>query len=250
MVAMRLVAWNCNERFARNYLHLRDLDFDVAVVTECGPFEPDLNESRAVTSVLKLAVDRPRHTKHIGVLAQDPWRVEPLPMITSQPWVLPVMVTGPVDFTVLAVWALGSEYVDGLSYAAQTARVVAETVPSIEGPVVLAGDLNAPILLKPADSRRHADSVSRLEAIGLVSAFTASRGDVDPLTEPTLYHQRKLEQPFHIDHVFVPKAWTSGMEMRVGNYADWVATKRSDHVPIIVDMWVPVMAPAAAATSL
>jgi exodeoxyribonuclease-3 len=237
---MRLIAWNCNERFNRKYLHLRDLEFDVAVVTECGPFEPELTETRAVSSVLKLAVDQPGHTKHIGVLAQDPWHVEPLPLVPSQPWVLPVKVTGPVDFTVLAIWALGPNWVEGhLSYAAQTARVVAEVLPSVVGPVVLAGDLNAPISSVSADARRHADTVSQLAALEFVSAFTAARGEADPLTEPTLYHQRKLEQPFHIDHVFVPKDWASGIEVTVGTYQDWVAAKRSDHVPIIVDIPTP-----------
>lgn len=251
MVAMRLVAWNCNERFDRNYLHLRDLAFDVAVVTESGPFEPELGEVRAVSSVLKLAVDRPGHTKHIGVLAQAPWHVEPLPLIPGQPWLLPVKVTGPVEFTVLAVWALGAEWVESrLSYAAQTARVVSEVLPLIEGPVVLAGDLNAPIPSSPADGLRHADSVGRLLDHGLVSAFTAARGSADPMSEPTLYHQRKLVQPFHIDHVFVAEAWTTGMEVTVGSYEDWVATKRSDHVPVIVDLSLPTVAtPASAMTS-
>jgi hypothetical protein len=232
---MRLIAWNCNERFNRNYLHLRDLDFDVAVVTECGPFDPELTETRAVSSVLKLAVDQPGHTKHIGVLARDPWHVEPLPLVPNQPWVLPVKVTGPVDFTVLALWALGPTWVEGLSYAAQTARVVAEVLPSIVGPVVLAGDLNAPISSTPADARRHTNTVSQLAALGLVSAFTTARGETDPLSEPTLYHQRKFEQPFHIDHIFVPTDWASGIEVTVGTYQEWVAAKRSDHVPIIVD---------------
>lgn len=234
---MRLIVWNCNERFDRNHLHLRALDFDVAVVTECGPFEPVLGELRAVSSVLKLAVEQPRHTKHIGVLAQDPWRVEPLPPVTGQPWLLPVSVTGPVEFAILAVWALGPEGVEQrLTYAQQTARVITEVLPSIDGPVVLAGDLNAPIASNPAGARQHADSVSRLMAHGLVSAFAVARGDADPLTEPTLYHQWKAEQPFHIDHAFVPKEWTGGIELTVGTYAGWVATKRSDHVPIIIDL--------------
>lgn len=242
---MRLIAWNCNERFDRNYLHLRDLDFDVAVVSECGPFEPELMVTRTGSSVLKLAVDQPRHTKHIGVLAQEPWHVDALPLIPNQPWLLPVKVTGPVDFTVLAVWALGPEWVEGrLSYAAQTARVIAGVLPSIVGPVVLAGDLNAPISSTPTDAGRHASSVSRLAALGLVSAFTTARGEVDPLTEPTLYHQRKFEKPFHIDHVFVTRSWTRGIEVTVGTYANWVATKRSDHVPIIVDMPSPDRFPA------
>lgn len=60
--------------------------------------------------------------------------------------------------------------------------------------------------------------------------------EIDPLTEPTLYHRRKLERSFHIDHVFVSKDWTTGIEVTVGTYEDWVATKRSDHIPLIVDV--------------
>ena len=238
---MRLVTWNCNEGFDRKFLHLRDLDFDVAVVTECGPFESGLDEaSREVSAVLKLAVDQPGHTKHIGVFAQEPWHIEQLPLPHGQPWVLPVRVIAPVDFTVLAVWALGREWVaDRLSYAAQTARVVADLLPEFDGPVVLAGDLNAPIASSPADARRHEESARQLANRGLVSAFTAARGDVDPLTEPTLYHQRKFDRPFHIDHLFVPKEWTGDMDVTVGTYAEWIQTRRSDHVPVIADVTMP-----------
>lgn len=56
---MRFVAWNCCERFDRTYLHLRDLDFDVAVVCECGFFEPGLGETREVTAAFKRGVDQP-----------------------------------------------------------------------------------------------------------------------------------------------------------------------------------------------
>jgi hypothetical protein len=235
---MRLVAWNCREGFHRKYPHLLGLDFDVAVVTECGPFEPGLSDVREVSSVLVPAVDRPGHTKHIGVLGRDPWRVEPLPFVTDQPWLLPVEVTGPVTFTLLAVWALGREWVDrGPSYAQQTARVVAEVLPRLQGAVVLAGDLNAPINSSPTDARRHAETVVRLETQGIVSAFTAARGDVDPLAEPTLYHQGNTGQRFHIDHVFVPREWTQGLKVELGTYEEWVANRRSDHVPIIVDLF-------------
>jgi endonuclease/exonuclease/phosphatase (EEP) superfamily protein YafD len=238
---VRFVAWNCCERFDRNYLHLRDLDFDVAVVCECGPFDPGLGEAREVTAVLKLAVDQPGQTKQIGVLARDPWRVEELPLVEDQPWLLCARVTGPLDFTVLAVWALGPEWVEGrLSYATQTGRVVAQALPAVDGPVVVAGDLNAPILSSSTSTRLHADNVDRLLAGGLMSAFTAARGEADPLTEPTYFHRWNAAQPFHIDHVFLPKEWISGIELSIGTYEEWVATKRSDHVPIVVDLSPPV----------
>ena len=235
---MRLVAWNCREGFHRKYPHLLGLDFDVAVVTECGPFEPGLSDTREVSSVLVPAVDRPGHTKHIGVLGRDPWRVEPLPPVTDQPWLLPVEVTGPVTFTLLAVWALGPEWVDrGPSYPQQTARVVAEVLPRLQGAVILAGDLNAPINSSPTDARRHAETVLRLETQGLVSAFTAARGDLDPLAEPTLYHQGKAAQSFHIDHVFVPREWTQGLKVEVGTYEEWVANRCYVYLPIIVVLY-------------
>ena len=45
-----------------------------------------MGELRAVRSVLKLAVEQaPTHTKHISVLAHDPWHVEPLPALSPKP---------------------------------------------------------------------------------------------------------------------------------------------------------------------
>lgn len=236
---MRLIAWNCCERFDRNYAHLSGLDFDVAVITEAGPFEAGLAQTRDLSSVMRLGVDQPEHTKHIAVMAQAPWRVEPLtlPDGALHPWVVAARVQGPVDFTVLAFWALGRKWVEGrLSYASQAGRVIDEVLPQLEGPVVLAGDFNAPIPSSSTDSRRHAANVVALAERGLVSAFTTARPGVDPLTEPTLFHQWKADQPFHIDHVFVPEVWTSGMTVSVGTFSDWVASRRSDHVPLVVDL--------------
>lgn len=221
-------------------MHLRDLEFDVAVVSECGPFDAGLDDPRQVSAILKLAVDLPGHTKHIGVLARAPWQVEALPLVPDQPWLLPVRVTGPDDFTVLAVWALGPDWVeDRLSYAAQTARVVAHVLPAIDGPVVLAGDLNAPIRSNSTSTRLHEENVDALSRGGLVSAFTAARDGIEPVAEPTYFHRWNAAQPFHIDHVFLPKEWMSGIEMSIGTHEEWVATRRSDHVPIVIDLWAP-----------
>lgn len=233
---VRLVVWNCCERFDRNYPHLLDLGFDVAIVCECGPFDPGLGDRRELSAVLKLAVNQPGHTKHIGVLARDPWRVEEMSVIPDQPWLLPARISGPVDFTVLAVWALGPQWVEGLSYAAQTGRVVDQVLPAVDGPIVLAGDLNATIASDSRSTRLHADNVGRLLERGLVSAFTAARGEADPLSEPTYHHQWNASRPFHIDHAFVPVEWIDGIEVSIGAYEEWVATKRSDHVPLVVDL--------------
>jgi endonuclease/exonuclease/phosphatase family metal-dependent hydrolase len=76
---------------------------------------------------------------------------------------------------------------------------------------------------------------SRVLAAQWLRHDTATRG-VEALLEPTYYRWLRGEHPFHIDHVFVPGAWTSHLSMTVGVYHEWVATRRSDHVPLLVDI--------------
>lgn len=61
------------------------------------------------------------------------------------------------------------------------------SAPAVGGPVVLAGDLNAPIASDPSGARQHAGNVDSPQAHGLVSVVVAAQGDADPLSEPTLY---------------------------------------------------------------
>jgi exodeoxyribonuclease-3 len=245
--SMRMTCWNCCEGFATKYPHLRALGFDVAVVAECRPFETPLDQDRDLTQVMKRPVEGPGSTKHLAVLAQTPWRVERIDVGASMPWLLPVRISGPVDFTVLAVWTVAMSGDKGRhpSYEEQTARVATEVVPMLEGPVLMAGDLNAPLTSRP---QRHAATVEELRKLGLVDVYAATRGLdwADPrttaeksLAEPTYFHRRKRDEPFHIDHVFLPEQWVAGAQVEIGTYDDWVATRLSDHLPVIVDVEIP-----------
>ena len=234
---MRIVSWNCCEKFAANYLHLLDLDFDVAVVAECSPIDVGLGQERGLSHAFVRPI--PNGPKHLGVFAQEPWRLEPLPFIEPSPWLLPVGVSGPVEFTLLGLW--GGEPKRFGSYASQLRHVATDVLPNVDGPVVLAGDLNAPI---GSSARAHAENVELLAAQGLVSAFTATRGNGASHKEPTYYRWLRAEHPFHIDHVFVPEAWTVGLTMTVGGFDEWVSSKRSDHVPLIVDVAISQLSPS------
>ena len=71
----------------------------------------------------------------------------------------------------LAVWPVA--YPGAPSYPGQLARVIDEAFPDDGSPVVLAGDLNAPIASTLA---AHLRNVQRLDELGLHSGFLASRG--------------------------------------------------------------------------
>ncbi|WP_193664364.1 endonuclease/exonuclease/phosphatase family protein [Nocardioides kribbensis] len=225
---MRLIAWNCCEKFSSNYAHLRELNFDVAVVAERTRITADALQVRGLTSsYVQPLVGAP---KLLGVFAQEPWRVTAHTEIQPTAGLLPMTVTGPTSFTLLGFWGVEPKLFG--SYTSQARRVIDDVLPKLAGPVVLAGDFNAPIATTAA---AHTENVRLLEERGLVSAFTATRAMGAPL-EPTYYRWLRREHPFHIDHAFVPKEWASRLSMTVGSYDDWVLPRRSDHVPLIVDV--------------
>src|SRR5438105_2214166 len=102
---LRLVAWNCNRGLAAKFKSLQALRPSVAVVSECG----------GTAEGVRLSEDDPESSiwfgadgkNGVGVIAFDRWQVklacEPDPRIQ---WALPVRVTGPVEFSLLAVWAM------------------------------------------------------------------------------------------------------------------------------------------------
>lgn len=232
---MKLGTWNCCGKFDANLPHLLDLDVDVAVVCEgttpmAWPSTPD---GRAVTGLGQRVW--PESPKELMVVAREPWSMAPHGDASSAPaWVLPVRVSGPTSFTLVAVWTVVFPGTPG--YVAQLDQAVDWIEQfSADEPIVLAGDLNAPI----STSQKAYDRVERrLAGRGLVDAYRAVRelGDSEQPSEATYFHHRRQDQPFHIDHVFVPAAWADRAKVEVGDFDTWVDSGRSDHVPVTVDV--------------
>ncbi len=113
-------------------------------------------------------------------------------------------------------------------------------------PTLFAGDFNHSCVWdKPGRGRRnHAATVAAAEAAGLFSSyhrwFDVAQG-AEP--SPTLYGKtRALDGPsYHVDYAFLPDVWAAGVRnVQVGEHADWVGNGLSDHVPLIVDLELPV----------
>jgi hypothetical protein len=232
---VKLATWNCCGKFLANLPHLLGEGIDVAVVCEASPLPewPLASGDRAVTHVSRRV--RPDSYRELGIVACGPWSVTRHERADSAPaWTLPVQVDGPLPFVLVGLWTVVSP--GQPSYVGQLDRAV-DWVEQLDasGPVVLAGDFNAPI---SSSQGPYHGVARRLEDLGLVDAYRVSRGLTadEPPVDPTYFHHWRQDRPFHIDHLMVPSAWSDALTVQVGDFDTWVASRRSDHVPLIVEV--------------
>jgi endonuclease/exonuclease/phosphatase family metal-dependent hydrolase len=68
-----------------------------------------------------------------------------------------------------------------------------------------------------------------LNLLGLQSAYHQFSGeDLGIETQPTYFHQRNPEKPFHFDYIYSKFKQVKAVE--VGSFKDW--SQFSDHVPL------------------
>jgi exonuclease III len=224
---VRIVTWNCcRGKFAQKTEFLRALAPDVAVVQECA--RPDEESDR-----VRWVGENPR--QGIAVLAGDGWSVEPVTLATDvKKWIVPFRVTGPMEFTLVAVWALP----DRSSYSRMVCHGIDALAELITGgPTVVAGDFNAnPVFDRKRRDWTYATIEARLHALDLASAYHHFHGETAGAeTRATYYHTWRQDLAYYLDYCFVPRAWLPGVrDVRVGSYEEWKG--RSDHRPVTVEV--------------
>ena len=227
--ALRLVAWNCcTGPLDRKLAALDTLKADIAVIPEC----PRLPASHGTTFWLGT-----NPHKGLGVLARHPWRLTRATRRQDLPrFVQPLRVLGPETFLLWAVWAcnIGADrYVRGLHRAVDSCSRLFGS-----GPNVMLGDFNSNTIWdsEHPKERSHSALVRKLDGLGLTSSYhTHYREDHGSETRPTFFEYRHEHRPYHIDYCFLPHAWGSRIAaVTLGTHSEWA--RRSDHMPLIVDL--------------
>ena len=179
--------------------------------------------------------DNPR--QGIAITASHGYRVHRLPTARHVPkFVIPVQITGPVDFTMLAVWTKAGQrhpYVQAVVRATKLYRSLIEA-----GPTVLIGDLNSNAIWDRMhrEDRNHSALIKNLTRLGLVSAYHAFFAEAfGEESRPTYYFLWKQARPYHMDYCFVPVTWMEQIKkVEVCPYEGW--EKFSDHRPVVVEV--------------
>jgi exodeoxyribonuclease-3 len=223
---------------------LEDLRPDIAIVPECENPER-LWGKQPLLAPIPMDWIGSNENKGLAVLAFNGYRItRHADYSPNLRWMLPVEVRGPVNFHLLAVWAMNHRIpkVDSQKLSGQP-LVAAHRYRGflLAGPSVVAGDFNGNVRWdKGKRATNHANTVAALEQLGLTSAYHVGACELHGKeSAATLYwRDRKLDGPkYHVDYCFLPMDWCSCVsEIRVGSFDDWVASGYSDHVPLVVDV--------------
>jgi exodeoxyribonuclease-3 len=265
---MKLVAWNCKMAFHRKLAHLHGCGPDVAVIAECAA--PSilrakgavLNESSFLWRDFFGNEDSDDgRVKGLGVFAFGPYTLElDQSFQATNSIVMPVRVHGPLEFNLMAVWSYSDRKEAGRGKRPGPVHRALEHSSSFcdEGrPLIVAGDFNNNASWAHVPEIRGMATIrDALGARGLVSAYHWSRNvDHGREPEPTHYWREgtKSGHTYHIDYIFAPAAWAkSGLRFEMGTFEDWCGNKRSDHVPLSIELpdHVPALGPVTASCAL
>jgi exodeoxyribonuclease-3 len=215
--------------FARKGAWLAELAPDIAIISEVTR-----DAFNAVADANGAWTGRDG-VKGLAIFGRNGWCIETI-HVARYRHVLAVTATrGDDGFTIIGVWSspLKGDYVTPI------ARGLAELSKYLTGAILIAGDFNANPIWdgRRPPSRQFASIVRDLAARGIASIWhDQNREEHGAEGSHTYFHQLNEQQPFHIDYVFASEGLRRRVKaIQIGSYADWVATRRSDHVPVAVD---------------
>jgi exonuclease III len=222
--------------FAKKAHHVAAFKPDIAVIPECGECSVNaLNDC----GYIGMWVGSNRH-KGLAVFVREPW----IPRLISKPeekWIAAVDVEQSASpLRVIAVWAckVGSRKCD--NYIGQVYKAFMKNADWFTCPkTIVAGDFNSNSIWDQARPvGNHTAVVKVLREHGLVSAYHEYFQEEQGSESKNTHDFRKnRNNAFHIDYVFIPKAWRSKLcSVSIGEYDTWIT--ESDHRPMIVDVAV------------
>ena len=174
----------------------------------------------------------------VGVFFRKNWTVRRLEETTHGiQWVVPFAVTGPVNFTLIAVWACQVKGSKRESYVGQVNRALNEHRSWFEnGPVIAAGDFNSNARWdKERRDWNHSTMVYQLRRHNLVSLYNTLKEEEHGKEEtPTFHLLKDAERDFHIDYIFALAEWLPRACVTVGTFSEW--RSYSDHCPITLNL--------------
>jgi len=222
---MKVLTWNCNLLFSKDFELIRHFDSDIIIIQECEKLDLDqfegykshwigLNDSKGLAVL----------TKGESTFPSDLFRSDLV-------YFLPVSFG---DTAVLGVWAFNRranrKVKGGSGFPIDAINHYKDWFKSHKN-IVIAGDFNNGPRWDKLGSKNNFHTFSNeLSELGLQSSYHHFTGESPGQeTKSTHFHRKNPKKGFHIDYIFTN--FKNVNSVLVGNIEDWISV--SDHVPLI-----------------
>ncbi len=243
----RIVVWSVGPVVERRYPALVDLDADVVIApriaNEVRLLKAHLDEHHSMAWVGR------HESRGLGVVGfgSTAAKLDGGRWDQRLEWIAPVVISGPVSFQILGVWALNDDaqvQFKSKPQASQPIQMMRLYESMLRDPCVIAGDFdNNPVFHRNDPNWDMLELVALLSTAGYVSAYHAF-GELehgDPRELPTRFrpnpeHDGALET-HHVDYCFVARSWLPALRnVQVGDPDAWfTSVQAEEHVPVVCD---------------
>ena len=230
---MKIITWNCNQKFRESFKEIIKEDADIYVIQECeDPSKSKVEEYKKFASNSFWVGDNIH--KGLGIFAHDDIKLDLVDLDDAGlRYFIPVKVND--NFNILGVWTNPDVKYKVNEYPNEITRYceMHKENDFFSEDVIICGDFNCDARLKKTHAKNVFKMKETLEDLGLVDTYhylsDESQGEE---SQPTFYMNRNLEKPFHLDHIFASPGRIK--ELKIGEEERWL--KESDHLPMIFEI--------------
>jgi endonuclease/exonuclease/phosphatase family metal-dependent hydrolase len=233
---VKIVTWNCNGALRKKFESISNFHADIFIIQECeNPAESGHEEYRAWANNHQWIGDT--KNRGLGIFARPDLKLEKLDWPNEfnghvVKHFLPCRVND--DFDLLAVWTHRNNS-PNFGYIGQLWQYIEINKDRLNGAVIV-GDFNSNAIWDEWDRWwNHSDVVRELKELGIESIYHKVTGEEQGKeSAPTLYFQRNLSRPYHIDYIFGAERFAERTKtLEIGQADKWLTL--SDHMPIICE---------------
>ena len=230
---MKIVSWNCNGAFRKKFDSICILDADIYTIQECeNPAESNDQEYKEWAENYLWIGDN--KNKGLGIFTKPDIKLEKLDWTNqfadhSVKHFLPCKINQ--NFNLLAIWTHRNNS-PNFGYIGQLWKYLQLNKDNLNESILI-GDFNSNTIWDQWDRWwNHSDVVNDLKEIGIESFYHKFTNEAQGKeTKATLYLQKKITKPYHIDYIFGSQKFSDRiLNFHIGEFDNWIVM--SDHMPI------------------
>ena len=228
---MRIITWNCNGALRRKFHKIEQFKADIVIIQECENPEQTADKiyKKWASNFLWIGENK---NKGLGIFCKDPLK------LTHNKWETngtKYFISANINkrFNIVAAWNHHANS-PNFGYIGQFWKYLQANKHLMTSSIIIAGDFNSNKIWDEWDRWwNHSDVVRELEDINIRSLYHEHFKELQGKEKtPTLYLQRNVKKPYHVDYVFADrKTFGKIKNIEIGKRSEWL--KCSDHMPII-----------------